>query len=151
MKFRRKMAEFFLEVNVIYRTYLRTTAGVTSEKTATRDPEIAFAAFAALVDRSDLDGRNLAAALTGDNSQIAYHRFYGQPGGENYWRGRFHDIDWPEGRPAGRPPELTGGVRVNVYLDAESLEVARRLGNGNASAGIRAALAQAISLLRLQD
>lgn len=44
---------------------------------------------------------------------------------------------------AGRPAEMEGGKRVNVYLDAESLEIAANLGNGNVSAGIRAALTRA--------
>lgn len=41
----------------------------------------------------------------------------------------------------GRPVELTGGKRVQVYLDAESLDRAANLGNGNVSEGIRKALA----------
>lgn len=40
----------------------------------------------------------------------------------------------------GRPREMDGGKRVNVYLDAESLERAAELGNGNVSEGIRIAL-----------
>lgn len=43
----------------------------------------------------------------------------------------------------GRPAELTGGKRVNVYLDAGSLEKAAELGNGNVSEGIRIALQSA--------
>lgn len=41
---------------------------------------------------------------------------------------------------AGRTAELTEGRRVNVYLDADSLERASELGNGNVSEGIRIAL-----------
>lgn len=49
----------------------------------------------------------------------------------------------PEKRPVGRPADV-GGKRVNVYLDAESLAIAARLGNdGNVSDGIRKALKQA--------
>lgn len=40
---------------------------------------------------------------------------------------------------AGRKSTVIG-QRVNVYLDADSVEVARRLGGGNVSAGIREAL-----------
>lgn len=40
----------------------------------------------------------------------------------------------------GRPAELTGGKRVNVYLDDDSLQRAEQLGAGNVSAGIRRAL-----------
>ena len=44
---------------------------------------------------------------------------------------------------AGRPSEMTGGKKVNTYLDAESIVIASRLGNGNVSEGIRKALKQA--------
>ena len=44
---------------------------------------------------------------------------------------------------AGRPAEMTGGKKVNTYLDAESIAIAMRLGNGNVSEGIRKALKQA--------
>ena len=40
----------------------------------------------------------------------------------------------------GRPPSLSGGKRVNVYLDAASLKTADKLGGGNVSEGIRMAL-----------
>lgn len=43
----------------------------------------------------------------------------------------------------GRPNEMTGGKRVNVYLDDESLAIAAELGDGNVSEGIRKALQQA--------
>jgi hypothetical protein len=43
----------------------------------------------------------------------------------------------------GRPSEMTGGKKVNTYLDAESVAIATRLGNGNVSEGIRKALKQA--------
>lgn len=44
-----------------------------------------------------------------------------------------------EKRPVGRPAEV-GGKRVQVYLDAESLAIASKLGGGNVSEGIRKAL-----------
>lgn len=44
----------------------------------------------------------------------------------------------PAGR--GRPDTMDAGRRVQVYLDAESLDAAKRLGAGNVSAGIRSAL-----------
>lgn len=40
----------------------------------------------------------------------------------------------------GRPAEVKGGKRVNVYLDAASLTRAAELGGGNVSEGIRLAL-----------
>lgn len=45
--------------------------------------------------------------------------------------------------PLGRPPLLIDAQRYNVYLDAASRDAALRLGGGNVSAGIRAALRQA--------
>ncbi|MGI4812001.1 MAG: hypothetical protein ACRYG5_06695 [Janthinobacterium lividum] len=43
---------------------------------------------------------------------------------------------------AGRPSTMTGGKRVNVYLDDASLARATVLGDGNVSEGIRLALAK---------
>ena len=40
-------------------------------------------------------------------------------------------------RKNGRPNEMTDGKRVNVYLDAETIAQAAKLGNGNVSEGIR--------------
>ena len=45
----------------------------------------------------------------------------------------------PEKRAVGRPAEISG-KKVNTYLDAESIAIATRLGNGNVSEGIRMAL-----------
>jgi hypothetical protein len=45
-----------------------------------------------------------------------------------------------EPKPVGRPSSLQNGKRVNVYLDAISLDAAAKLGNGNVSEGIRLAL-----------
>jgi hypothetical protein len=44
---------------------------------------------------------------------------------------------------AGRPAEMTGGKRRNIYMDDESAAIAEKLGNGNISDGIRIALAMA--------
>ena len=52
----------------------------------------------------------------------------------------------PEKRPVGRPADV-GGKKVNTYLDAESVAIATRLGNGNVSEGIRKALKLADDLL----
>jgi len=40
----------------------------------------------------------------------------------------------------GRPSEMSGGKKVNTYLDSESIAIATRIGNGNVSEGIRLAL-----------
>jgi len=45
---------------------------------------------------------------------------------------------------AGRPAEMVGGKRVNVYLDQAALDAASRLGEGNVSDGIRRALRMAL-------
>lgn len=45
-----------------------------------------------------------------------------------------------ERRPAGRPAEMRGGNRKNVYLDDESWSIAARFGDGNVSKGVRIAL-----------
>ncbi|VEB42790.1 Uncharacterised protein [Chromobacterium violaceum] len=44
------------------------------------------------------------------------------------------------GSNAGAPPKMQGGARHNVYLDAESIDIALELGDGNISRGIRLAL-----------
>lgn len=53
----------------------------------------------------------------------------------------------PDKRPVGRPAEV-GGQRVQVYLDAGSLAIAAKMGNGNVSEGIRTALSEAALLRR---
>lgn len=63
-------------------------------------------AIAAAGAITNIDGRKVAAALTG----------------------------------RGREKEMEGGRKVNVYLDAESVEKARALGDGNISEGIRMAI-----------
>lgn len=45
---------------------------------------------------------------------------------------------------AGRPSEMTGGKKVNTYLDSESIAIATNLGNGNVSEGIRIALKKSV-------
>lgn len=49
----------------------------------------------------------------------------------------------PDNPSLGRPRILSGGKRVNVYLDAATLERAANLGSGNVSEGIRIALERA--------
>lgn len=46
-------------------------------------------------------------------------------------------------KPEGRPPILSGGKRVNVYLDTVTLSRARKLGKGNLSVGLRMAVQRA--------
>ena len=44
------------------------------------------------------------------------------------------------GSNAGAPLKMQGGARRNVYLDAQSIDIALALGDGNISRGIRLAL-----------
>ena len=127
----------------MYRVYLRTQdQRVDPEsKTVTKSADAAAEAFAELVERTDLDGQKVAAVLTFNQKQLAFHRFDRKPGSVDNWRGRMGEIPWPPGT-VGRPAEMEGGKRINVYLDAKSLSRARRLGNGNVSEGIRLALAR---------
>lgn len=127
-----------------YRAYLRTFDGQFSDKTITADTAAADEAFSALVNRTDLDGQKLAAALTYNNRQVAFHRFDRRPGDADYWRDKLDEIPWPSGQ-VGRPNEMEGGKRVQVYLDAKTIEEARKLGDGNLSNGIRRALEQVAS------
>lgn len=124
----------------MYRVYLRDFQQhvFPETKTATKNQAAAAEAFTDLVDREELDGQKLAAVLTYNNRQLAFHRFDREPGCVDFWRDKLDEIDWPA---AGRPAEMAGGKRVNVYLDAASLARASELGNGNISEGIRLALA----------
>jgi len=123
----------------MFRIYLRDQNQQVSEKTNTGDPQAAITAFAALVNRTDLDGKRVLAVITKNGSPVAHHKFNAREDDrEYYWRGRITQLPiYPE---AGRPAELEGGKRVQAYLDAESLAIAAKLGNGNVSEGIRKAL-----------
>lgn len=120
-----------------YRAYLRAFDGQVSDKTLTADPTAALAAFAALVNRTDLDGQKLAAALTLNNRQMAFHRFDRAPGDADYWRDKLDKIPLP--RAPGRPVEIDAR-RVNVTLDEATIAQAKALGAGNLSAGLREAV-----------
>lgn len=124
---------------MIFRVYLRDPSQRVSEKTNTGDAGAAIAAFSELVSRTDLDGSRMLAVITKNGSPVAYHHFNSSPEDENrYWRGRIEQL--PISCEVGRPAELEGGKRVNVYLDAESLSIASKIGDGNVSDGIRKAL-----------
>jgi len=127
----------------MYRIYLRTPDQrvLPEAKTNTNSVEAAAEAFGELVARTELDGEKFAAVLSYNNKQLAFHRFDHKPGSADYWRDRMGEIPWPPG-VVGRPQEMEGGKRVNVYLDAQSLASASRLGDGNVSEGIRRALAR---------
>lgn len=126
----------------MFRIYLRDQNQQVSDKTNTGDAQAAIAAFEALVNRSDLDGQRVMAVITKNGSPVAHHKFNARQDDQTFfWRGRIDSL--PIYEEAGRPAELEGGKRVQVYLDAESLAIAAMLGNGNVSEGIRKALKQA--------
>ncbi|QND84597.1 Uncharacterized protein ChrSV_2371 [Chromobacterium vaccinii] len=83
----------------MYRVYLKdgTVPGnpVILAKSHTDDRKIAAREFTALVNRTDLDGQRVAAVLSSNNKQIAYHRFDRAQGNVDYWRGRIEEIQWP--------------------------------------------------------
>lgn len=79
--------------------------------------------------------------LVYQRTTLAVHRFDAEKGTLDDWQGRVEEIPWPEGQgQVGRPAELEGGSRRNVYLDAVSIARGRKLGKGNISEGIRIAL-----------
>ena len=59
----------------MYRIYLRWPDQRVSEKTVTGNPNVAEAAFRALLGRSDLVGQKAAAVLSLNNRQLEYCRF----------------------------------------------------------------------------
>lgn len=126
-----------------YRIYLQTTDGAKFEKTETGSRSIAEAVFRAFLERDELDGKLVSLHLVHMRTTLAVHRFDAAAGGADNWQGREDKIAWPEGTgQVGRPAELEGGVRKNVYLDAASTAKARKLGKGNFSLGIRIALSR---------
>jgi hypothetical protein len=133
----------------MYRAYIRTFDGQVSEKTNTTDQNAAALAFTDLVNRTEHDGQKLAAALTFNNRQLAFHRFDRAPGDADYWRDKLGEIEWPQrgGARAGsgaKPADGASGMtRYNITLDDASDAIARALGDGDRSLGIRRALALA--------
>lgn len=143
----------FFHGHHMYKIYLRThdQQVVSESKTTTSDQQAAAAAFAALVERTDLDGQRIAAVLSKNATRLAFHRF-DQPKGENdNWRGRLDEIEWPDapaarhgGARAGsgpKPQTSDGGAmkRINVSLDDTTVKILTRFGDDVLSEGIRRA------------
>lgn len=83
-----------------YRVYLRDPQQRVTDKTVTGDKAAALAAFASLVDRTDLDGSTLLAVLNCSGRPVAHHDFRLQSDGSphdsgKYWRGKLDSIHWP--------------------------------------------------------
>lgn len=123
-----------------YQVILRTFNGTLQENYRCTSQQAAKQAFEKLVNDASHDGQKLVASVSYKNTLIASHRYDRQPGDAQYWRDKLNEVEWPPS--LGRPAELQGGKRMNVYLDAESLARASSLSQGNVSEGIRVALAQ---------
>lgn len=89
-------------------------------------------------DFSEAEEAAEAAAENGTKCCIQWNR--SSDGQVAFWgpKGSCFQPHW-YAKP-GRPSEMAGGKKVNTYLDAESIAIATRLGNGNVSEGIRRAL-----------
>ncbi|MBK4737827.1 hypothetical protein [Noviherbaspirillum pedocola] len=124
-----------------YRIYLRTTDGNIFERTETGARSIAETVFDTFLGREELEGEAISVHLEYLRSALATHRFDSAPGTPDNWQGKLREIPWPASQgQVGRPAELEGGARHNVYLDAVSIARAKKLGKGNLSEGIRIAL-----------
>jgi hypothetical protein len=126
-----------------YRIYLQIPNGSAFERTETGSRSIAESVFQAFLEREELDEKEVSVHLVYQRTTLAVHRFDAAQGTPDNWQGRVNEIAWPEGHgQVGRPPELEGGARHNVYLDTVSIARARKLGKGNISEGIRIALSR---------
>lgn len=126
-----------------YRIYLKTSDGNIFERTETGSRSIAESVFDTFLGRDELDSKTISVHLEYLRSALATHRFDAPPGTPDNWRGRSAEIPWPVGQgQVGRPAELEGGARHNVYLDTVSIARAKKLGKGNLSEGIRIALSR---------
>lgn len=126
-----------------YRIYLQIPSGSVFERTETGSRSLAETIFKSLLERDELDNTEVSVHLVYERTTLAVHRFDAVQGTTDNWQGRVEEIAWPEGHgQVGRPTELEGGSRRNVYLDAVSIARARKLGKGNISEGIRIALSR---------
>ena len=85
---------------MIYRVYLRDPQQRVSDKTATGDRAVAIAAFASLVNRTDLDGTAMLAVMSYSGRPVAHHDYRLRPDNSphdpaKYWRGRMAEISFP--------------------------------------------------------
>ena len=94
-----------------------------------------------IIENDDFSGVEEAAEAAAENGTKCCIRWTRNSDGQvAYWgpSGAAFKPHW-YAKP-GRPSEMAGGKAVKVYLDAESIAIATRLGNGNVSEGIRKAL-----------
>lgn len=121
----------------MYRVYIRSYDQKVLDLYRTTSPEDARSRFVELVNSTQYEGQKVGVALTKNNLQIAFHRFDVDAQHQNNWRGRLDELNVPN--PVGRPVTI-GAVRKNITISPERWEMAQKIGNGNASAGIAAAL-----------
>jgi hypothetical protein len=77
----------------MYHVYLRKYDGrIIGEVSHPSTAAAAQQAFAALVNRTDYDGFEVAAVLTENKRPIAIHRFDQKDGDPQFWRDRSHQI-----------------------------------------------------------
>lgn len=126
----------------MFKIYIRDKSQNVLESYKTDYRDLAARHFEDLISRSELDGQPLAVVLTFNSKQVACHRFDKQQGHQNYWRGRTHEIKWPESIPPRRVgrPTLYGAIRKNITISDELWAQARQIGGGNASRGIQKAI-----------
>jgi len=89
-------------------------------------------------DFSILEGAAALLAQDGTRCAIQWHR--SDDGQFGYWGPKGATIQPHWYAKAGRPAEIQGGQRVNVYLDARTIQRATEIGNGSISAGLRRAV-----------
>ena len=121
----------------MYRVYIRTFDQKVLDMLHTNQPDKARERFTELVNATEYDGQKIGVALTRNNQQVAFHRFDAAEGSQHNWRGRLDKLDLPN--PVGRPVTI-GFVRKNISISPERWAAAQKIGGGNASAGISAAI-----------
>lgn len=95
-------------------------------------------------DDSDFDDVELAAKNAAQSGVRCYIKWSRDSDGQSaYWGPSGTCFEAYIYSAPGRPAEMEGGKRVQVYLDSRSLKIADRIGCGNVSEGIRQALKQA--------
>lgn len=132
----------------MYRVYLRKHDQTVEDMFRTENPDEAQQRFADMVNSNHYNGLKMGVVLSYNSQEIAFHRFDRYPGQADYWRDNLDSIEMPVPedidvevlkRRAGRPV-VYGAVRKNISISPEHWEKARRIGNGNASAGFARAV-----------
>lgn len=76
----------------IYKVYTRLADGSPGARTSTESRAAAVVAFAELVTSTEFDGKHIAAVITCDGKQLAFHWFDQAPGSADYWRDRLYTL-----------------------------------------------------------